>query len=320
MLYEPPVDEVPTVVEETSFVSDLVLMTKPRLNALVVITCLMGALLAGVDQTEMLRLAMVVIGTYLLAGAAAAFNMVMEADSDALMERTRERPVPAGRVTRTQGALFSAALTAIGMVLVGGFGGAVPLLLGVATLILYLAVYTPLKKVTPWATHIGAIPGAIPPLMGFAAFALPMGFQAAIQQLSSLESLGPAGYDALVLFLVLFFWQLPHFFAIAWRYKEDYARGGLAMLSVFDRTGKRCATESLVFAVLTVLATLMPLQNGASAAYGVAAFLVGAWFVWRAVLFLRERTDSSARRLVLASVLYLPVALALLVFDRLIFS
>lgn len=281
---------------------DYLALTKPRLSLLSVITALVGYA-AGRPPFILGELLAVIIGTSLAAGGVAALNQWMEHDTDAQMKRTADRPIPAGRVPTGSafvlgGVMCSAALGLI-FVKVNGLAAFFTLL----TIFSYLGWYTPAKRWSRWSTEIGALAGAFPPLIGWAA---------AEGRISAL------GW---VLFGILFFWQMPHFMAIAWTYRRDYAAVHFPMLPVRDEAGGWVAGWSFFNALALVVVSVLPTVLGlASHWYLAAAILGGVWFLWRAAVFLRPAgRDVAARRLFLASIAYLPLVLGALVADRVIF-
>jgi protoheme IX farnesyltransferase len=281
---------------------DYLALTKPRLSLLSVITALVGYA-AGRPPFITGELLAVIIGTSLAAGGVAALNQWMEHDTDAQMKRTADRPIPAGRVPTGSafvlgGVMCSAALGLI-FVRVNGLAAFFTLL----TIFSYLGWYTPAKRWSRWSTEIGALAGAFPPLIGWAA---------AEGRISAL------GW---ILFGILFFWQMPHFMAIAWTYRRDYAAVHFPMLPVRDQAGGWVAGWSFFNAIALVFVSVLPTVLGlASYWYLIAAILGGAWFLWRAGGFLRPTgRDLAARHLFLASIAYLPLVLGALVADRMIF-
>jgi protoheme IX farnesyltransferase len=274
-------------------------LTKPRLSFLSVTTALI-AYLAALPHQDIWVMFHFLCGTSLAAGGAATLNQWLERKPDAVMERTKSRPLPAGLITPTQAVLWGLLLSIAGVTQL--WAGATPLagILGLSTIVSYTAIYTPLKQRSRWATELGAISGALPPLIGWAA---------AEGRISTL------GW---ILFGILFFWQIPHFMAIAWIYRHDYASASFPMLSVVDPEGGRVARWSLIHALLLVTVSLLPSFLGfASPAYLAAAAVLGTWFLVRAGQFLRNsEREVSARRLFLYSILYLPLLLAALLLDR----
>ena len=281
--------------------SDLIALTKPRITAMVVLTTAVGFLVARPEPSlEIAWLAAAALfGTALLAAGSAALNMWLERDLDSLMQRTAARPLPAGRLEPEIALLLGAVLSALGAGLLASAVNVLTAGLGLLTLFSYLLVYTPLKRRTHWATLVGAVPGAIPPMMGWAAVR------------------GELGAGAWALFAILFFWQLPHFFAIDWMYREEYRKGGFAMLSSTDPTGRRSAFQSILFTGLLVAASVLPWRFQLnSALYALLAVALGTAFLWKVLRFTRARTFDRAKSVMLYSVLYLPALLALLVVDR----
>jgi protoheme IX farnesyltransferase len=289
--------EAPAI--EKGLFSLLCELTKARLTALVVITTVVGFYAGWQGPMDWLRLVHTLMGTVLLASGAAALNQLLEKDHDALMQRTMDRPLPSGRLQTDTVLMFGGACACLGMLYLAFAVNLLTALLGAATLVSYLFVYTPLKRVTTLNTAIGAIPGALPPLMGWTA---------------ARGEITVAGWS---LFAILFFWQLPHFLAIAWLYREDYARGGFAMLPVLDPEGHRTGRQAVSHTLGLLPVSLCPALFGiAGVLYLIGAFLLGAVFLWYAVQFSRRLTKPSARQLFLFSILYLPLLLTLLVVDK----
>ena len=282
--------------------ADYVELTKPRLSLLSVLTAA-AAYLAARQPWNGVSLLSVLVGTALAAGGVAALNQWLEADVDARMRRTRDRPIPAGRVSTGSAFVVGWALCAGGLALLFAAVGGLSAIFALATMVCYLALYTPAKRWSRWSTELGAVAGALPPLIGWSA---------ADGRVSGL------GW---ILFAVLLFWQMPHFLAIAWTYRRDYAAAGFPMLAVRDAGGGRVAAWSLVHTVLLVAVSLLPVPLGyCNAFYGAAAAGLGAWFLWRAAGFARRTgREPAARRLFLASIGYLPLLLTALVLDRLVF-
>lgn len=280
---------------------DYLELTKPRLSLLSVLTTLVGYVTARPPwvPAEFISL---MIGTSLAAGGVAALNQWLEADTDAKMRRTADRPIPTGKVPPGSafvlGMLMCMASLGLIFVKVNGIATIFTLL----TIFAYLAWYTPAKRWSRWSTEIGAIAGALPPLIGWSA--------------------AEGGVSALgwILFGVLFFWQMPHFMAIAWYYRHDYATVHFPMLPVRDEKGGRVAAWSFINTLLLLAVSVLPVLLGlASIYYGAIALAAGLWFLRRAVLFLKpEGRDQAARKLFFASLLYLPVTLIALVVDRVI--
>jgi heme o synthase len=274
--------------------ADLLALTKPRLNFLVVATTLAGYYL-GADAFDPARLFHTIVGTALVAGGAAAFNEVFERDTDGKMRRTRLRPLPDGRMRASTATWFAAVISLLGLWQL--WLGASPLAASVAfaTLTSYSLVYTPLKRRTSLSTLIGGIPGALPPMIGWAA------------------ATGSLSVGAWVLFAIVFLWQMPHFLAIAWLCREDYARAGLPMLPVVEPDGRSTSQQVVLYATVLVPVSLVPTLIGlAGRVYFGGAAALGLAFLVLAVQFARQRNNESARRLFLGSISYLPLLWGLL--------
>lgn len=263
-----------------------------------VVTAIIGYLAANPSR-DFGVLASLIIGTSLAAGGAAVLNQWLEREADAKMVRTKDRPIPSGQIIPYNALMYGLGLSIFGSYLL--YAGANPLagLLTATTVASYVLLYTPLKSLTTWNTLIGAVPGALPPLIGWAA---------AEGRISTL------GW---ILFAVLFLWQMPHFFAIAWTYRKDYLKGGFVMLSNVDENGAAVARQSFAFAIALVISTLLPTLLGyASLGYGAVAVIAGCYILRPAWLFLNaEKRDASARRLFITSIFYLPALLIPLVLD-----
>lgn len=271
-------------------------LAKPNLSGLVVITGIFGFYLAsaGLLSIDGWRFLHLVSGMALTAAGACAANMYIERHLDAIMMRTRSRPIPSGRISPKEALIFSIAAFAAGFAQLFVFCGPIPALFSLFTLIVYAFVYTPMKKKGPIAIAIGAIPGAIPPVMGWAAVR------------------GEVGTGGLALFAILFLWQFPHFLALAFMYRDDYARAGFRFLPE-PHTGSAIG----VGAALTVLASALPYALGlAGTIYLAGAIASGAFFFWVCLRAARDLTASRARSAFLASVTYLPALLALMLIDR----
>ena len=280
--------------------ADLVELAKPRITLMVALTAGAGFALASGRAIDPLRLAHTMIGTALLAAGASALNQLIERETDRLMRRTADRPLPAGRMHPDGALAFGALLALSGMAELALAVNALTALIGAATLAAYVFVYTPLKRTSSLATVIGAIPGAAPPMMGWTG------------------ARGEVELGGWVLFSLLFLWQLPHFLAIAWLYRADYERAGMPMLSVLDPEGGRVGRQALLYSAALLPVSLMPSALGlAGGVYAVGSLALGLGFVGMSAAFAASRSPLSARRLLLFSVLYLPAVLAVLVLDRL---
>ncbi|MBE7499594.1 MAG: protoheme IX farnesyltransferase [Verrucomicrobiales bacterium] len=273
-------------------------LVKARLTTLVLLTAAAGYAVGSRGHFEGWRLLHVLVGTGLLAGGAAALNQYLERDLDKLMSRTQDRPLPSGRITPRFALVFGGVGALAGMAWLWGFTTPTASALGAATLALYVLVYTPLKRVSTLNTVVGAVPGAMPPLIGWAA---------------ATDGLAAGGWS---LFALQFFWQIPHFMAIAWLYREDYARAGLRMLPVVEPDGQRTGLSSVGHSLGLLTVSLSPVVFGlAGAVYLAGALVLGGAMVVLAVRFARRLDAPSARWLFLASVIYLPLVLGLLTFD-----
>ena len=280
-------------------VSDYVALAKPRLNGLVVASALAGYAMAGGDTADVVRVLGTIAGTALVAGGASAFNQLLERDSDALMRRTRLRPLPDGRLQPADAIAFGSLLAAGGLVILAATVNVLSAGVALATLASYAIVYTPLKRRTSFATVIGAIPGALPPVIGWAA------------------GRGGLSQGAWVLFGIVFLWQLPHFLAIAWIYREDYARAGLRMLPVLEPDGRSTARQAVLYAAALLPVSLAPTLLGmAGAVYFAGAFVLSAGLLLLSIRFARDRGAAAARRLFYGSILYLPALWILMIANR----
>jgi len=278
---------------------DYLELTKPRLSFLSVTTAVVGYFSARGAWEPSVFFPML-LGTSLAAGGVAALNQWMESDTDALMKRTADRPIPSGRVTPGSAFVLGWALCSAALAILFAKVNGLAAFFALATIVSYLAVYTPAKRWSRWSTEIGAVAGAFPPLIGWAA---------ADQHNSSL------GW---ILFGVLFFWQIPHFMAIAWTYRKDYDAVHFPMLAVRDASGGKVALWSLIATVALVAVSALPSIMGLTSFYYLTLTLaLGSWFIARAIAFLRAAPrETAARRLFFASIIWLPLQLATLVADR----
>ena len=280
-----------------SVFSDLV---KARLTTLVLLTTAVGFYVGWRGGMNWLLLFNTLAGTALIAAGASALNQLLERDYDAKMLRTQGRPLPAGHLQPATVAIFGGVSSVAGMIYLALTVNLLTSVLGAVTLISYVFIYTPLKRVTWLNTAIGAIPGALPPLMGWAA---------------ARNDLSGEGW---ALFAILAFWQLPHFFAIAWIYRDEYAKAGFVMLPNVDSEGKQTGQQSVSNALALLIVSLCPfLFKMTGTVYLAGALLLGVGFLFYAIQFSRQLTLSRARQLFLASIVYLPLLLALMVFDKL---
>ena len=288
----------PAGVEKTRFAvfSDLI---KARLTFLVLLTTLVGFYIGYPGALDLLRLLHTMLGTALVASGAAALNQWLERDYDAMMRRTEDRPLPSGRLQPGTVLILGGACGGIGLIYLAVAVNLLTSLLGAITLGSYLFIYTPLKRVTTLNTIVGAIPGALPPLMGWAA---------------ARDNIGGGGWS---LFAILFFWQLPHFLAIAWIYREQYERAGFVMLPVVDPAGERTGRQAVSHTLGLLPMSLCPfLFHLAGPVYLWGALALGMAYLWFAIQFSRHLTIPRARQLFFVSILYLPLLLGLMVFDK----
>lgn len=277
------------------FVRDLWLLMKPELTLLSVFTSLASAFLALRDPhaSQIVTFPLLALGTLLVGGGAGAFNQVLERDADILMKRTERRPLPDRRIHPSEGTVFAGIVSAAGIGVLSVIG-TLPALLAAATFLSYVLLYTPLKRISPLATTIGAIPGALPTLIGWTAVS---------------GSLVP---EAFTLFAILYYWQMPHFYAIGWVYRVDYRNAGFRLLTNMDETGGRVAKRVIVNQTLLLLVSISPALVGmVERSYVVVALIVGAAFLLVGWRFLRstvgQDSGAAARRLFFASLFYLPV-------------
>ena len=288
-----------TAVAVRSRASDYVALAKPRLNVLVVFSALAGYTMAGGDLARVHSVLWMLIGTGLVAGSASAFNQILERDADALMRRTRMRPLPDGRIPASEALALATLLAGAGLLILALGVNRLSALVAVSTLASYAIVYTPLKRRTSFATVIGAIPGALPPVIGWTAAS------------------GSLSQGTWVLFSIVFLWQLPHFLAIAWIYRDDYARAGFPMLPVIEPDGRSTARQAVVYTAALLPVALAPTLVGMSGAtYFAGALLSTLLFLAMSMRFASTRAVADARRLFLCSIVYLPVLWALMIVDR----
>jgi protoheme IX farnesyltransferase len=277
--------------------SDLV---KARLTTLVLLTTAVGFYIGEIGAINWFLFLNTLAATGLVAMGASALNQLLEREYDAKMRRTQDRPLPSGRLQPTTVAIFGGVSSVAGLVYLALAVNLLTSVLGAVTLVSYLFIYTPLKRVTWLNTAIGAVPGALPPLMGWTA------------------ARGELSGEGWALFAILAFWQLPHFFAIAWMYRDDYAKAGFVMLSNVDASGRSTAQQAVSNTLALMVVSLCPFVfKMAGTIYLVGAILLGAGFLFCAIQFSRQLTLARARQLFLASIIYLPLLLALMVWDKL---
>jgi protoheme IX farnesyltransferase len=289
-----------TVVAEKSWTAVFADLVKARLTALVLLTTFVGFYLGERGAVNFLQMFHALFGTALVASGAAALNQLLERDYDAKMRRTADRPLPSGRLQPATVAIFGGVCSVIGLIYLATLVNLLTSVVGAVTLVSYLFIYTPLKRVTWVNTLVGAIPGALPPLMGWTA---------------SRNELSGEGW---ALFAILAFWQIPHFMAIAWLYRDEYAKAGFIMLPNVDAGGSRTAQHAVGNTIFLLLASLCLFALGLTGKiYLVAALVLGAGYFWCAVRFARQLTAQRARQLFLASIIYLPLLIAALVGNKL---
>jgi len=287
---------IPTAHSRTT---DYVALAKPRLNLLVVVSAVAGYVMASGDTRDVWRLLWMITGTGLVAGGASAFNQIIEREPDGLMRRTRLRPMPDGRLAPREAWVFGSILTIAGLATLALGANLLSALVAFVTMASYAIVYTPLKRRSSFSTVIGAIPGALPPVIGWTA---------ALDELSQ---------GAWVLFGIVFLWQLPHFLAIAWIYREDYARAGFPMLPVIEPDGRSTARQAVIYALALLPVSLAPTLVGmAGAVYFAGALVLSLVFIALALKFGATRSIPDARRLFFGSIIYLPLIWMLMIADR----
>ena len=287
---------------------DYIELTKPRITWLILMSTGIGYFfgLPGaanwwtfLQSIHLLSLLHTIVGTGLLASGTAALNQWYEREADSKMRRTANRPLPSGRLLAPRALAFGVALSVAGFLELWLGVNLLSGLVGAFTLTSYLLIYTPLKQRTWWSTTIGAIPGAMPPVIGYAAAA------------------GTLTPQSAVLFAILFLWQFPHFYSIAWMYKEDYARAGIRMLPVVEPDCRSTARQILLYGLALIPVSLLPGILGMSGRiYLAGALLLGLWFLYSGVRVALERTAIRARGVLLTSVLYLPLIYGLMLVDR----
>jgi protoheme IX farnesyltransferase len=279
--------------------ADFVALAKPRLNVLVVASSLAGYVMGGGDTSNAVRVVFTVAGTALVAGGASAFNQVIERGPDSLMRRTQLRPVPDGRLQPAESLVFATILSVVGLLILAAGVNILSAGVALATLLTYALIYTPLKLRSSFSTVVGAIPGALPPVIGWAA---------ARNELS---------HGAWVLFAIVFLWQLPHFLAIAWMYREDYARAGFPMLPVIEPDGRSTGRQAVFYCSALLPVSLAPALLGmTTTAYFAGALVIGLLFLALTLRFARTRSPINARRLFFSSIIYLPILWILMIVFR----
>jgi protoheme IX farnesyltransferase len=287
------------LISERSWVAVYADLIKARLTFLVLLTTLVGFYLGCRGPVNALLMFHTLLGTALVAGGAAALNQLLEREHDARMRRTRNRPLPSGRLQPATVMVFGGVCACAGLLELALAVNLLTSVLGAVSLLSYLFIYTPLKRVTWLNTAVGAIPGGLPPLMGWAA------------------ARGELSGEGWALFAILAFWQLPHFLAIAWIYRDEYAQAGFKMLPVVDPEGHRTARQTVSHTLALLTASLCPfLFKLTGPVYLVGALLLGLTFLAFAIRFARRLTVTRARQLFYASILYLPLLLGIMVLDK----
>jgi heme o synthase len=276
-----------------------VALTKPDVSFLVLMTTGAGFYMGVRGPVDWLKLLHTVLGTMLIAAGTAALNHYIERESDRHMRRTASRPLPSGLLQPAEALWFGVAMAIVGAADLWLVGGWMTSLLGVATCLSYLLAYTPLKKRTVWATFVGAFPGAVPPMIGWAAAS------------------GRLDKGAWLLFLILFFWQFPHFHAISWMYREDYARAGIQMLPVVDRDGTRTFRQIIITAGMLVGVSVLPAVLGlAGMLYFFGSLVLSTALVQVCLWAAAEKTNVRAKWLMHATIIHIPILLGLMVYDK----
>jgi protoheme IX farnesyltransferase len=279
-------------------VKDYIELTKPRITWLIVMSAAIGFYFGHSGSWSFWTIIHTLFGTALIASGTAALNQWYERDADRHMRRTQLRPLPSGRLQPNEALWFGIGLAVAGTVELGLGANWLTAALGLVTMFSYLVIYTPLKQKTWWSTTIGAFPGAMPPLIGFAG---------AADKLTA---------EAWILGAILFLWQFPHFYAIAWMYREDYSRAGIQMLPVVEPDGESTARQILLYSILLIPVSLLPKWAGmAGNVYLIGAVALGAWFLYSGIQVSLDRTKARARRVLLTSVAYLPLLYVLMLID-----
>ncbi|MGD9905105.1 MAG: heme o synthase [Vicinamibacterales bacterium] len=291
--------DAPAAVRAPSAFADFVTLTKPRLNLLVVMTTLVAYYAGRRNGAPLAELVHTVVGTTLVAAGASALNQVWEKDTDKRMRRTRRRPLPDARLATRPALAFGLVLTLVGVVELWAGVNALSAMVALVTMLTYVIWYTPLKRRSSLSTIVGAIPGALPALIGWAA---------------ATNSLSLPGW---ALFAIVFFWQMPHFLAIAWMHRDDYAHAGMPLLPVIAPDGRSTGRQAVLYAAATIPVSLLPTAVGlAGPRYLAAAMVLGAIVLWLAFEFAATRSHAAARRLFFATIIYLPLLWLVLVLDH----
>jgi protoheme IX farnesyltransferase len=293
--------EIPAIVPVVrSRGADFFALTKPRLNFLVVVTAAVGYYLGAGPGLNVVKLVEAIFGTALVAGGAAGLNQVYERDTDSLMWRTRARPLAAQRLTVNEATIFSLLLAGTGLATLAAGTNLLATVLALLTLLSYNVIYTPMKRRSRLATLVGAVPGALPPMIGWSA------------------AHGRLTPEAWALFAIVFVWQIPHFMAIAWLYRDDFGRAGFPLPPVVNPDGRSTAQQAVIFSVLLIPVSLVPfVLHAAGPVYAAGALAGGIVILGLSLAFSSQRTNDRARRLFVGSITYLPLLWVLLIADRL---
>ncbi len=276
-------------------------LTKPEITFLVALSSVAGYVLAPVPSFELFSFVFLIVGVCLTSAGASVLNHWLERDEDALMRRTKDRPLPAGRIAPEAARNFGAVLVAIGVALLCPLTNPLTGVLALSTALLYLFVYTPLKRRTTWNTLIGTLPGALPALGGWTA------------------ATGSVGWGGIAMFGVLAAWQMPHFLSLAWMYRKDYERAGYVMLPVANPDGRSTVRQTLAYTALLAVVSFIPNVLGLSGwLYALGAFLLGGWFLHAALEFYRSYSVQDARMVLRVSIVYIPVLVLMLLLDRIL--
>jgi len=288
------------VLISRSRVADYVTLMKPELTLLSVCTALVSCFMAAWGTFPMIPLLNVFFGTLMIGAAAGALNQYIERDYDAMMRRTENRPLPAGRLSKIEALLFGSLLSIGGIVFLFVTTNLLTAFLGAATLVSYVFLYTPLKRITPFSTVVGGIPGALPPVIGWTAVR------------------GEITVEAFVLFGILYLWQMPHFYSLAWMYRKDYERAGYPMLTVLDESGQKTSIQILIHSALLIpVSILLTLTSTSGTLYGFAALILGVLFFVPAWRLFKLRSNGGARTVFFASLIYLPLLMFFMAIDKL---
>ncbi len=289
----------PTGVAEKGLASVFADLIKARLTTLVLLTTLVGFYIGWRGPMDFMLMFNLLAGTALVASGASALNQLLEREYDAKMRRTQNRPLPSGRLQPTTVMIFGGVCATAGLIYLALAVNLITSVIGAVTFVSYLFIYTPLKRVTWLNTAIGAVPGALPPMMGWTA------------------ARGELTGEGWALFAILAFWQMPHFFAIAWIYRDEYAKAGFKMLPVVDPDGLRTGQQAVSHTLALLIVSLTPvLFNMAGTYYLAGALVLGTGYLWCAIQFSRQLTLARARQLFLASIIYLPLLLSVMVWDK----